>query len=102
MVNEEMAMILLMMGVGRRQAHLGVHNRTDGQDVTADQLFKWILRQALEQSVQLTPSVEKQIVEPLEKALAMYQTLGNHRQTANAHYQIASFYSRVWIGQTDR
>lgn len=95
-------MILLMMGVGRRQAHLGVHPRPDEQEVTTDQLFKWILKQALEQSVQLSPAVEKQIMEPLEKALVIYQTLGNHRQAAATHYQIASFYSRVWIGQADR
>jgi hypothetical protein len=81
-----MAMALLMLGVGRKREALGSAEGTLLS--TAGRL--------------LTPGQERGILEPLERALSIYKDLGNLRQASAVHYQLASFFNRVWLAQSDR
>lgn len=45
---------------------------------------------------------ERRVLEPLERALDIYERLGNKAQEAAVHYQMGSFFSRIWMGQADK
>ncbi len=82
-VSLELANIFLVLGVRRRQATL---NR---------------LNLDVESKSFLSPGTERSIVEPMRRALEIFKSLGDSHQHAAANYQLALFYSKVWMHQRD-
>lgn len=85
-------MVQLMLGVQRRQRLLGLKTSKEGGEEAGVSM----------PVSTITAGQTKSIVEPLEKAIQVYKEVGNERQAAAAHYQLATFYSRVWTAQADR
>lgn len=49
----------------------------------------------------MTPGAAKKVAEPLEKAAAIYEGLGDRRQLAAARYQAGTLWSRLWMRSSD-
>ena len=45
---------------------------------------------------QLQTKDERRVIEPLQKALRIYEGLKNYRQVAAAHFHMGAFYSKMW------
>jgi hypothetical protein len=86
MVSIELAATYLVLGVRRRQRLVGAPNPEQTRPLALDSL---------------SPGEEKSVIEPIEKAKLIYETIGNVTQTAASHYQLALFYCKIWTRQRD-
>jgi len=84
MVSVELAGTKLVLGVRRRQVLLG----SSSTPLPAPGSRLW-------------SGEEKSIVEPLQKALAIYTERNDVRGSAAASYQLGQYYTKVWTSQRD-
>ena len=79
-VSMELAATLLVLGVKRRQFFFSDPSMVVNK---------------------LSQVKELSIIKPMEQSLIIYNDLGNARQAAAAHYQLALYFSKVWPLQRD-
>ena len=90
-ITSELAMVHLMTGVGRRHALLPSLPPSPSS--------------LLPLPSPLTTTQETSILLPLTHALALYSRLPGKQaeaQAAATHYQLGSFYTRIWTGQREK